>query len=101
MTAVHDQECLNSIGRAPQSIVAWVLSASYLYYVRDASLLSDGLFDRLMRAMQNSWPLISHPHKYLITESDLEAGSLHQLRPEDYPSIVKSSACRLMGISYE
>lgn len=95
MSAVLDKMCLSKIGQAPQTIVPWFLGASYLYYIRDVSLLSDVLYDKLAKAIKGSWPLISHPHKYLITESDLEAGSLYPLRAEDYPAMVKASSCRL------
>lgn len=96
-----DDLCKSSIGQAPQTIVPWFLMASYLYYCRDVSLLSDALYDRLAKAMLGSWGLIKHQHKFMLTEQDLEAGSLYHLSAADYPSMVKSSACRLAGVPYK
>lgn len=95
MPAVLDHMCLSNIGKAPQTIIPWFLGSSYLYYIRGVSILSDELYDKLAAALKGSWPLISHPHKYLITEQDLEAGSLFSLTAADYPVMVKSAACRL------
>jgi hypothetical protein len=93
MSAVLDQLCLSKIGQAPQTIVPWFLGSSYLYYIRYVSILSDVLYDKLAKALKGSWSLIDHPHKYLITEAALDAGSLYHLKAEDYPALVKSASC--------
>ncbi|MTD92892.1 hypothetical protein GIW81_00930 [Hyphomicrobium sp. xq] len=70
--------------------------ASYLYYHCDESLLSDEYYDSLAVFMLKRWRDIRHPHKRLITRKDLEAGSSYALREDQYPSITKSAAHRLM-----
>jgi hypothetical protein len=95
MSAVLDQMCLSKIGQAPQTVIPWFLGASYLYYCRNVSLLSDELYDKLALAIRKSWQLLEHPHKYLITEQDLEAGTLYSLTADDYPAVIKSASSRL------
>jgi len=79
--------------RNPNMAVPFILMASYLYYIKnDSSPLSDYDFDRLCDLARNRWASIEHRHKHLITEDDLEAGTLFYLRDSDYPPIVKNAA---------
>jgi hypothetical protein len=89
-----DEMCMEKLINAPWATVAWYLGASYLYYIRDVSLLSDTMYDKLARTMLRSWESIQHPHKYLITQADLRAGTLYRLAAHEYPTITKSAACR-------
>lgn len=73
--------------------VPWLLMASWLYYHKGVSLLSDSLFDWICKTAGMNWELVArHRHSALITPIDLFAGSLYRLRPEDYPEITKDTA---------
>lgn len=51
------------------------LVASYLYYVRDESPIPDSVFDEVCRYLLDGWNDFDHPHKHLISKSDLKAGT--------------------------
>lgn len=82
--------------KSPNAVVPWFLIASYLYYIHDLSILSDGLYDAMAKEMLRDWDLIEHVHKHLITKEDLDAGSLFRLRASDYPGSVRGAASRLV-----
>lgn len=73
--------------------VPWYLMASYAYYELDRPFLTDAVFDGLAKLMLKGWPTIQHPHKHLITEDDLKAGTL---MTRDFPTIVKDATRRLV-----
>lgn len=73
-------------GRALQ---LWLMS-SYLYYERYVNVLTDPEFDKLSRYLLNNWDTFDHPHKYLVTEDDLRAGTGFAIR--EYPLMVQGAA---------
>ena len=73
--------------------VSWWLMASFVYYELGDSILSDEQFDELTLRITNEWQFIDHPHKYLITDSHLEAGSGYDI---EYPKIVQYSAMDIL-----
>ena len=80
--------------KAPKHPVARYLVASYLYYIHDISLIEDHEFDALAKhLLENPEIRASHPHGRLITEGDLQAGTL-LLKPDQYPLIVRSVSKR-------
>ena len=93
---MFNQQCLKAIKETISLSVSWYLMASYLYYHEDESLLSDELFDGLCKVMDARWGEITHVHKHLVERGDLSAGTGFTLALEDYPSIVKSAAERLI-----
>lgn len=82
---------------SPNAVVPWFLIASYLYYIHDLSILSDGLYDAMAKEMQRDWDQIEHVHKHLITKGDLDAGSLYRLKASDYPGSVRGAARHLVA----
>lgn len=84
-----DDEMAEAVQNNPNLCVPWYLTAAYLYYVCDISILSDAAFDELARYMLEEWESIEHWHKHLITEDDLRAGTL--LR-RDFPGRVIGAA---------
>lgn len=77
-------------------LVPWFLMASYLYYQRDHSLLSDARYDQLCRDLDAEWP--AHRHRYAVDRAGLSAGTAYAMRVEDYPPIVVNAACHLAGL---
>lgn len=92
---MSDDRCRAAIRKSKNLMVPWYLMSSYLYYCKDISLLSDGLYDKLCADMIEAWPEITHRHKHLIDLEALKAGTGFQLREDDYPQIVKCAAARL------
>lgn len=93
-----DSMCQMVIGSGPNAVVSWWLMASYTYYIHDVSLLSDGLYDEMAKDMLARWDSIEHPHKHLIKEADLKAGSLFGMLAENYPAQVKGAASQVARI---
>lgn len=81
-------------------LVPWYLTASYAYYIRDASIMSDGDYDSLCARLDREWDRVEHRHKHLIDRDWLSAGTCF-LRREQYPTITKSAACGLADIPFE
>lgn len=69
-------------------LVPWFLIASYAYYRLDVNVMSDYDFDFLVRRLRDNWNTIDHPHKSLIRDTNLEAGSGYDI---DFPSIVRGA----------
>lgn len=88
--------CRGAISKAPRSGVAWFLMASYLYYCRNVSMFRDEFYDWLATTMGSSWAFFAeHRHAHLVTEADLQAGTLYRMTEDDYPTITKDTAIKL------
>jgi hypothetical protein len=72
-------------------LVPWYLMASYAYYMLDRSIMPDEEFDGLCKRLLEEFDFIEHPHKHLIDESSLEAGTGYGLREEEYPGMCKGA----------
>lgn len=70
-------------------LVQHFLMASFAYYHRNESPMTDHAFDRLCARLLERYDRVTHPHKYLIDKDMLRAGSGYNLRWEDYPTIIK------------
>jgi len=81
--------------QSPSSAVYYVVLASYLYYVRFESVLSDDVFDKMMKLILDK--NIRHSKlSHLITDDDLRAGSLFRLRATDYPDFIIDQAEKIL-----
>ena len=98
---ILDDICKEKIAQCPNVIVPWILMASYLYYIHDFSILSDGLFDELCRNMMYNYGDIIHRHKGFITLNHLAMGSLYTLTENEYPSMTKDAALSLVWDHYQ
>ena len=90
-TRNHDRLMERETGAKPNCMVPWYVLASYAYYHLDQPVISDMAFDRLARRLLIDWKQVEHPHKRLITEDALRAGTL-LLREDEYPSVAKGAA---------
>lgn len=77
-----------------ENIVQWILMCSYIYYVKNDSLITDQEFDSLISMLKENWDRIEHRHFYLIDKESLENGSLFQLKEDQYPQITRHAALR-------
>lgn len=71
-------------------MIGKILVASYLYYHKDFSLMDDTEFDMLCKNAYDNWDTINHPHKHLLDQESLKAGTLYHLDETDYPLIVRT-----------
>ena len=46
-------------------LVPYYLMSSYLYYVEDKQVLSDGDYDNITKRLLNEWNEVKHYHIYL------------------------------------
>lgn len=58
----------------PQQLVPYYLMASYLYYERDVSAISDKEFDALARRLGREWDAAAHRHRALLQRNALGSG---------------------------
>ena len=84
-----DQYTKSAIATNPNMLVPFYLMHCFLYYVEDAPVISDALFDEMSKELMAKWDSIEHWHKDLISLDDLRAGTGYALR---YPERVKGAA---------
>lgn len=89
-----DAQCRKVVKKHRNLLVPWWLMASYAYYCKDVSILSDACFDEIAQRLKDEWVFIEHPHKYLIDREMTNSG--HYIAEDRYPSIVKGAAERLI-----
>lgn len=73
--------------------VSWYLMASYLYYEKDFSLMSDAEYDELCKELYMFFDILTHPHAAILELDLLKCGSGFGLR---YPARTVISAETLM-----
>lgn len=95
MSKNKDLQCRKIIHSDPNMMIPWFLMASYLYYQKEISIISDELFDELCSHMVEKWDTLDHPNKVYITLDDLRAGSGFAIAEATYPHRVRSSALSL------
>lgn len=86
-----DDTMIGATAAQPNTMVPWYILSSYAYYHLDSPVLSDAAFDALAVRLLSCWDVVEHPHKHLITEDALRAGTL-LLAEDEYPGIAKGSA---------
>ena len=90
-----DHIARESYKQSSASVVFFVVLASYLYYCRDESILSDETFDKMCKLILDKGikhKLLSH----LITEDRMKAGSLFDLKVQEYPDFIIEAGERLL-----
>lgn len=66
------------------------LMSSFLYYRMNRSPITDAKYDNICKKLKQLWGTFEHPHKYLVTLEDLEAGTGYAI--SHYPTIVQQAA---------
>ena len=74
-------------------LVPLFLIASYTYYHRSRSIMSNDSFDYLVSRLRNEWSEINHAHKHLIKEENLLTDSGYNIA---YPPDIIQEAEELM-----
>lgn len=97
MTSPSDDGARAMIAKSINMLVPWYLMAAYAYYVLDAPILSDAMFDSICRKLDRKWDQVEHVHKVWVDRDDLAAGTRMSTV---YPSMAKGAACALAGVPY-
>ena len=79
--------------------IAKYLMCSYAYYKEDNPLISDQEFDDLAKSILKNYNAIDHPHRHLVTKSDLEAGTYLGEYPKMVVGAVKSYRKQIRGFT--
>ena len=74
------------------------LMCSYMYYIKSKAVLPDEEYDQMAKLLLKEWDNFEHPHKYLVTKEDLEAGTLYGVKESDYPKIVIGGANLMLDV---
>jgi NAD-dependent DNA ligase len=86
----YDSEARESFKKSPNTTISWYLAASYAYYTRYESLLSDETYDKMCKYMLDNYEKLEHTHKHLVDKEALRAGTGYQIK--EYPLIVQVTA---------
>lgn len=92
----YDQAARASSKVNSSSCISWLLSASYAYYCRYVSLLTDECFDKMCKYVLDNYDNIVHPHKHLLTKEMLVAGTAYNIKMDEYPLIVRVSTEKMI-----
>jgi hypothetical protein len=96
INGTYDQAARESFKVNPASAFSWFLSASFAYYLRFESLLSDEVFDQMCKYLLDNYDKLDHINKSLVTKDMLKAGSAYNLSENDYPLRVRISSEELI-----
>ena len=88
----YDEAARKAFKINPASAISFYLAASYLYYCRDISILSDNTYDRLSKWLLENIDNLEHTNHNLIDKDALRAGTAFHIKESDYPLRVKISA---------
>ena len=80
----------------PNALVSWFMIGSYAYYKLDVNVMSDYDFDYLVLRLREEWDNIDHPHKDLITPTNLDSGSGYDIK---FPLMVRGATVDFLNKS--
>ena len=80
----HDMRCHEMIMADVNHAVTWWFIASWAYYQRDISVISDDLYDHLCEVIDAEWDRITSVGKNKIDRSALPAKTAYYLSTDDY-----------------
>lgn len=86
-----DNQARKSYKESTSSVIYYICLASYLYYLKNESVLSDEVFDKLCKLVLDNkikHKLLSH----LITDDRMRAGSLFDVKANQYPVFIVRDA---------
>lgn len=89
VNGTYDQAARECFKGNPNTALSWFILASFCYYCRDVSLLSDSTYDRMAKYLLENWDKVEHVNKDLVDKENLKAGSLYNVGETGYPTRVK------------
>lgn len=82
----YDERCRVDFKTNPSSCIAWYLLSSYAYYVKDESLLSDPVFDKMCLYILTNWDILEHKLKDFVPKESLSAGTGYNIAFSSFPN---------------
>lgn len=82
----YNERCRQDFKINKNSCIAWYLIASYSYYLRDESLLSDEVFDKMCLHILENWDTLEHKLKHLVSKESLSAGTGYDINFQNFPN---------------
>lgn len=82
----YDEKCRQDFRIKPSSCIGWYCAASYAYYVKDESLLSDPVFDKICLHMLTIWDTLEHRLKSFVPKESLSAGTGYNIAFSSFPN---------------
>jgi len=76
----------------PNMLIPYYLMLSYLYYVKNISLIEDTEFDQMCKTLLGKLDSLTHMHKHLVKKESLTAGTGYDIK---YTNMIKDSAMLL------
>ena len=73
-------------------LIPYYLMFSYLYYVKNISLIEDTEFDQMCKTLLEKLDGLTHMHKHLVKKENLTAGTGYDIV---YTNMIKDSAMKL------
>lgn len=70
------------------TVLDYILIASYAYYIRYESLFDDTDFDKICSYALKEYDNLTSNYKNIVTRDCLNAGSLYNLKIDDYPPLL-------------
>ena len=92
VNGTYDEAAREAFKINPASAISFYLAASYLYYRRDISILSDSCYDGICKWLLKNIDNLEHTNHNLVDKEALKAGTAYHIKEEDYPLRVKVSA---------
>lgn len=86
----YDQAAREAFKINPASAISFYLAASYLYYQKYQSILSDECYDKLCVYLVNNLDKLEHTNKNMVDKEALKAGTAYHIK--EYPLRVRVSA---------
>lgn len=81
---MYDHIAREAYKQSQASVVYFIVAASYAYYMKNESLLSDETYDKMCKLVLDKG--ITHSKlSHLINEDRLRAGSLYDVKDFEYP----------------
>jgi len=79
----------------PNMLIPYYLMFSYLYYVKNISLIEDTEFDQMCKTLLGKLDSLTHMHKHLVKKESLTAGTGYDIK---YTNMIKDSAMKLSEV---
>ena len=79
----------------PNMLIPYYLMFSYLYYVKNISLIEDTEFDQMCKTLLEKLDGLTHMHKHLVKKENLTAGTGYDIK---YTNMIKDSAMELQRV---
>ena len=86
----YDLVCMAVIGKDKNMMIPWYLMACYSYYVQNKPMVTDQMYDLLLKNLNAKWDGLEHQHKEYIS-LDSEGPLIFPPNIEDGIELIRST----------